>query len=60
MRVANEAIHAALEIAEPTSIRVFGRPGPVLQEALRGGEELGVRVCVMPQHLGGLIRYAAA
>jgi hypothetical protein len=58
--VAQEQIAKAVELTTITSIDVFGTPGPVLQQAIRHNAEQGVPVRVVPTHLNGLTRGAAA
>jgi hypothetical protein len=55
-----EKIGQALELSKTISIDVYGKPGPVLQDALRHNAEQGARVHVKPNHIGGFTRSAAA
>jgi hypothetical protein len=57
--VAQDQIAKAVELTKITSIDVFGRPGPVLQQALQHNAEQGVPVRIMPTHLGGITHVAA-
>jgi hypothetical protein len=57
--LAQKQIAQTVELTTITSIDVFGRPGPVLQQALQHNTERGVPVRIMPVHLGGITRHPA-
>ena len=54
MQLARDHIGAALELAETTSIEVYGQPGPVLGQVLRMNEEAGVPVTIHVRQLNGV------
>jgi nucleotide-binding universal stress UspA family protein len=59
LRIAGERIGQALEAAETVTVTVYGRPGPILEQALRANAEAGAAVTVLPTRVGGFLRGAA-
>jgi hypothetical protein len=56
MVIAADRTHRAVGLAPPTSITVYGAPGPILAKALQVNADAGVRVTVHENHLSGFLR----